>query len=157
MIEIPQMNKLWILILPLAMLMTACGVEDDDEEEVEEIRLMHRSTDDVTDGSVDSSRLYDFVLTANGSTYTLSGELNDIKITGDSNKVYFGENLTFDKLVITGDSNQVLEEGPNKSSVVAVDTFVDTGANNDVSLSSITTSIDASSTTVTEATNESSE
>lgn len=119
------MNKLWILLLPLAMLMTACGVEDD-EEEVEEIRLVHRSTDDVDNGEVDSSTLYDFVLTADDTEYTLKGELNDIKITGNRNTINFGESLEFDKLVITGTGNRVNtpEIGESEYSVTANNVFV---------------------------------
>lgn len=104
------MNKLWLLVLPLALLLTACGVEEDDDD-VEDIRLMHRDTDDVENGEVDSSKLYDFVLTADDTEYTLRGELNDVKITGDSNTILFDESLTFDKLVITGTGNTVREDG----------------------------------------------
>jgi len=100
------MNKFWLLGLLLVLLLTACGVEDDDDD-VEDIRLMHRNTDDVEEGKIDSSKLYDLALTADDTEYTLSGELNDIKITGDRNTVSFTEDIEFDKLVITGTGNRV--------------------------------------------------
>lgn len=135
------MNKFWLLALPLALLLTACGEENDDED-VEDIRLMHRDVDDVDDGEIDSSKKYDLVLTADDTEYTLSGELNDVKITGNNNEVFFGESLTFDKLVITGSANTV-DEG---DLTVAVDTIIRTGAGNTVKVSSVTTQIDAFTT-----------
>lgn len=135
------MNKFWLLVLPLALLLTACGEENDDED-VEDIRLMHRDVDDVDDGEIDSSKKYDLVLTADDTEYTLSGELNDVKITGNNNEVFFGESLTFDKLVITGSANTV-DEG---DLTVVVDTIIRTGAGNTVTVSSVTTQIDAFTT-----------
>ena len=125
------MNKFWLLGLPLVLLLTACGVEDDDDDDVEDIRLMHRDTDNVTDGSVDSSRLYDFVLAADETVYVLKGNLNDIKITGDSNEIYIEESLTFDKLVITGNNNSVDDRNAN----VGVGVYINTGTGNDNLLS----------------------
>lgn len=111
------MNKFWLLGLPLVLLLTACGVEEDDDD-VEDIRLMHRDTDNVENGEVDSSKLYDFVVTADETEYMLSGELNDVKITGDDNEITFAEDIEFDKLVITGTGNRVNTpdaEDPNAS------------------------------------------
>lgn len=142
--EIP-MNKFWLLALPLTLLLTACGVEED-EDEVEDIRLMHRNTDDVENGVVDSSKRYDFVLTADDTEYTLRGDLNDIKITGDRNTITLDESLTFDKLVITGSSNVVTES----DATVGVGTLIRTGTGNDVTLSTIGTQIDAFTVVTTE-------
>jgi len=139
------MNKFWLLALPLTLLLTACGVEED-EDEVEDIRLMHRNTDDVENGVVDSSKRYDFVLTADDTEYTLRGDLNDIKITGDRNTITLDESLTFDKLVITGSSNVVTES----DATVGVGTLIRTGTGNDVTLSTIGTQIDAFTVVTTE-------
>jgi len=139
------MNKFWLLALPLTLLLTACGVEED-EDEVEDIRLMHRNTDDVENGVVDSSKRYDFVLTADDTEYTLRGDLNDIKITGDRNTITLDESLTFDKLVITGSSNVVTES----DATVGVETLIRTGTGNDVTLSTIGTQIDAFTVVTTE-------
>ncbi len=139
------MNKFWLLALPLTLLLTACGVEED-EDEVEDIRLMHRNTDDVENGVVDSSKRYDFVLTADDTEYTLRGDLNDIKITGDRNTITLDESLTFDKLVITGSSNVVAES----DATVGVGTLIRTGTGNNVTLSTIGTQIDAFTVVTTE-------
>lgn len=139
------MNKFWLLGLPLVLLLTACGVEDDDDD-VEDIRLMHRDTDDVENGIVDSSKRYDFVLTADDTEYTLRGDLNDIKITGDRNVINLDESLTLDKLVITGTGNTVQEE----DATIAVGTLIRTGSSNTVTVSTITSTIDSFTLVVAE-------
>ena len=135
------MNKIWILLLPLVLLMTACGEEDSDDEDVEDIRLMHRNTDDVTEGSVDTSKLYDFVLTADDTSYTIEGEINDVKITGNRNTVTVAEGGSFDKLVITGDNNAI----DNGTTNTTVDTLIITGSTNSVFLGGATTIINTGS------------